>query len=168
MDSFLLLRLTQYKELKLVNVASGDITLPEPEKEQKEEPTSEQIAQPNLNELIERFKTVLGERVADVRITNRLVESPARLVDKEGELNPELQHVYRVLNREYEAPKKVLEINPQHPILKKLSDLPADHPMNQLIIEQLYENSLLIEGLHPDPANMIQRIQQIIQNALER
>ncbi len=168
MDSFMLLRLTQYKELKFVNVASGDITLPEPEKEQKEEPASEQIAQPSLNELLERFKTVLGDRVADVRTTNRLVESPARLVDKEGELNPELQHVYRVLNREYEAPQKVLEINPQHPILIKLANLPADHPMNQPIIEQLYEDSLLIEGLHPDPASMIQRIQQIIQNALER
>ena len=167
MDSFMLLRLIQFKELKLVNVASGDITLPEPEKEQNEEPISGQIAQPGLDELIERFKTTLGEKVADVRTTNRLVESPARLVDKEGELNPELQHVYRVLNREYEAPQKVLEINPQHPILIKLANIPADHPMNKPVIEQLYENSLLIEGLHPNPANMIQRIQQIIQNALE-
>ena len=49
------------------------------------------------------------------------VESPARLVDPEGALNQEMQRVYRLLDRDFEAPKKVLELNPRHPILVRLN-----------------------------------------------
>jgi HSP90 family molecular chaperone len=117
--------------------------------------------------LIERFKTQLAERVTNVRTTSRLVESPARLVDPEGTLNPEMQRVYKMLNREFEMPLKVLEINPNHAILKRMSSLPADDPLNELVIEQVYEDALLIEGLHPDPASMINRIQRLLEAALK-
>jgi molecular chaperone HtpG len=72
-----------------------------------------------------------------------------------------------MLNKEYEAPVKVLEINPRHPILARLQSLPPDDPRAPLIIEQLYEDALLIEGLHPDPASMIARIQKLMESALE-
>jgi molecular chaperone HtpG len=51
--------------------------------------------------------------------------------------------------------------------MTKLSNLPDDSPIAPLVIEQIYENALLIEGLHPDPAGMIDRIQQIMAAALE-
>ncbi len=100
-------------------------------------------------------------------MTDRLVESPARLVDPEGALNPEMQRVYRLLNKEYPTPQKVLELNPQHGILKRLAHLAEDAPLNEMIIEQVYENALLIEGLHPDPASMIERIQKLMEKALD-
>jgi molecular chaperone HtpG len=104
--------------------------------------------------------------VTDVRMTERLSDSPARLVDPEGVLNQEMQRVYRLLNREFEVPKKVLEINPRHPIMVRLNTLAADSPLNALITEQVYEDALLIEGLHPDPASMIARIQKLMEAAL--
>jgi molecular chaperone HtpG len=54
-----------------------------------------------------------------------------------------------------------------HPVLIRLNDLPAGHELNQIIIEQIYENTLLLEGLHPDPSSMIKRIQQLMEIALK-
>jgi len=166
MDTFVLLRLTQYQDHPLGNVATEDIPRPFA----AEETSTDQapaISSEDQALLVARFKTRLGERVSDVRTTDRLIESPARLVDKEGSPNPEIQRVYRLLNRENEAPEKVLEINPQHAILRRLASLPEDHALQELIIEQVYEDALLIEGIHPNPASMIARIQKLMQAALE-
>ncbi len=166
MDSFVLLRLTQYQDHPLGNVATEDIPRPSA----TEETSTDQapaISSEDQALLVARFKTRLGDRVSDVRTTDRLIESPARLVDKEGSPNPEIQRVYRLLNRENEAPEKVLEINPQHAILRRLASLPEDHALQELIIEQVYEDALLIEGIHPNPASMIARIQKLMQAALE-
>jgi molecular chaperone HtpG len=161
-DAFLLMGLNKYKDHTLANVATSDLKLPEGD----EKPTDQELPETDYSGLVERFKTQLGERVTEVRMTGRLSDSPARLVDPEGVLNQEMQRVYRMLNREFDAPKKVLELNPRHPILVRLNTLPADSPLNALITEQVYEDALLIEGLHPDPASMIARIQKLMEAAL--
>ncbi|HEY3476217.1 MAG TPA: molecular chaperone HtpG, partial [Anaerolineales bacterium] len=109
MDSFMLMGLRKYKDYELKNVAQAEIGEPVEESEKQE-----QIAQADFSKLIERFKQVLGERVTDVRASNRLSQSVARLVDADGALNPELQRVYKYLGKEYEVPKKILELNPSH------------------------------------------------------
>lgn len=165
-DPFMVVRLAKYKDHALLNVSSSDLKLPALEKESEAEPTA--ALDPNeWITLIERFKTQLGDKVADVRMTDRLSGSPARLVDPEGGPNQEMQRVYRLLKEDFETPKKVLELNPQHPILLQLNSLPSDVELGHLIIEQIYEDALLIEGLHPDPAGMIERIQKIIEAAIK-
>ena len=98
---------------------------------------------------------------------SRLSQSVARLVDPEGAPNPELQRVYKYLGKEYELPKKILELNPAHAILKNLLKLEAGSELQNLIIEQIYDSALLVEGLHPDPSSMVPRLQQIMSAALE-
>ncbi|MFN2282612.1 MAG: molecular chaperone HtpG, partial [Anaerolineales bacterium] len=120
-----------------------------------------------LEELIDSFKAVLGDRVSDVRVTDRLTNSIARLVDAKGSLGQEMQRVYRMMDRDYQFPKKILEINPGHPILKRITTLPEENPLRDLVIEQIFDSTLLIEGLHPDPASMIPRIQQLMDAALD-
>jgi HSP90 family molecular chaperone len=166
MDAFMLVRLKEYEGHPLENVASADLRLPEGGQEKEE--AQEAVPEGESAALVERFKEQLGERVTDVRMTDRLSDSPARLVDPEGSLNQEMQRVYRLLNREYEVPKKVLELNPSHPIMVRLNQLAADDGRNAMIIEQIYEDALLIEGLHPDPASMIERIQELMEKALGR
>jgi molecular chaperone HtpG len=167
LDSFMLMRLMQYQDHPLVNVAAAaQEDLP------KDDATSTEvkpaaIADQELNALVSRFKTVLGDRVTDVRSTERLTDSPARLVDPDGTPDQSIQRVYRLLNKEFTIPKKVLEINPRHALMAKLASLPDDDSRSALIIEQLYENALLIEGIHPDPASMIGRIQEIMVKALQ-
>ena len=161
MDSFMLMGLHKYKDYELKNVAQAEI----PDKP-KEEAEKEQIPESDFSKLIERFKQVLGERVTDVRASHRLSQSVARLADPDGALNPELQRVYKFLGKEYEVPKKILELNPSHEILKKLLTLDENSELQTLIIEQIYDSALLVEGLHPDPSSMAPRVQQIIEAAL--
>jgi molecular chaperone HtpG len=160
-DSFMLMGLRKYKDYELKNVAQAEIGEPATESEKQD-----QIAEADFSNLIERFKRVLGERVADVRASNRLSQSVARLVDADGALNPELQRVYKYLGKEYEVPRKILELNPSHGILKKLLEMDPASELQTLVIEQIYDSALLVEGLHPDPSSMAPRVQQIIEAAL--
>jgi len=166
MDSFMLLGLREFGDYKLQNVAAPDLELPAAEVTSGEQPTPEALSPRELEKIIARFKWHLGERVTDVRTTDRLTDSVARLVDPEGTLGQEMQRVYRLVDREYEVPKKVLELNPRHPILTSLCALPPDDKLNIAIIEQIYESALLIEGLHPDPASMLPRIEALMEAAL--
>jgi HSP90 family molecular chaperone len=165
-DSFMLMGLHKYKDFELKNVAQADAGSAEKPKEQQDE--KEKIAEADFGMLIERFKQVLGERVVDVRSSNRLSQSVARLVDPEGSLNPEMQRVYKYLGKEFEVPKKILELNPSHPILKNLLSLAPESDLQKLIVEQIYDSALLVEGLHPDPTSMASRIQELMQAALAK
>ena len=161
MDSFMLMGLNKYKDFELKNVAQADVETPDKD---KEEAKKQSIPEDEFKTLVERFKEVLGERVEDVRSSNRMSKSVARLVDPDGSLNPELQRVYKYLGKEYEVPKKILELNPSHAILKNL--VGKESELQTLVIEQIYDSTLLVEGLHPDPSSMAPRIQQIIEAAL--
>jgi molecular chaperone HtpG len=90
------------------------------------------------------------------------------LVEPEGSLNPEMQRVYKYLGKDYEVSKKILELNQSHPILKSLVDLSPESPLHNLVIEQIYDSALLVEGLHTDPSSMVSRVQDLIQLALAK
>lgn len=167
MDSFMLLGLREYADYQLQNVAAPDLELPAAEAVPEDDSAPEALPEKDFDKIVERFKWHLGERVTDVRATDRLTDSVARLVDPEGSMDQEMQRVYRLVDKDYEVPKKVLELNPKHPILEKLLALSGDDDRNLAVIEQIYESALLIEGLHPDPASMLPRIQTLIEKALE-
>jgi molecular chaperone HtpG len=162
-DSFMLMSLRKYKDFDLENAANAGETPEEKPEEKSEEQKAETVG---FELLIARFKEVLGERVADVRSSSRLSQSVARLVDKEGGMGAEFQRVYRYLGREFQATPKVLELNPGHPILNDLLKLDSSSALQTLIIEQIYDSALLVEGIHPDPSSITPRVQQIIQAAL--
>ena len=161
MDSFMLMGLHKYKDFELQNVAQAEL----PEKP-KVEDEAEKIPEVDFNSLLERFRQTLGERVTNVRASNRLSQSVARLVDPDGTLNPEMQRVYKYLGKDIEITKKILELNPSHPILKNLTSLSPESELQTLIIEQIFDSALLAEGIHPDPSSIVPRVQQIIEAAL--
>ncbi|MCC7117567.1 MAG: molecular chaperone HtpG [Anaerolineales bacterium] len=164
LDAFMLMGLRQYKEYDLKNVAQAEV---ETTPSDADQPNAEKLSDAELDSLIERFKQVLGEKVTDVRASQRLSQSVARLADADTNANPELQRVYKYLGKEYETPKKVLELNPTHPILKSLLQQASGSDLQNIVIEQIYENALLVEGLHPDPSSVAARVQQIIAAALK-
>ncbi len=161
-DSFMLMRLKEYEGHPLVNVADAEL----PEKEEEAPAEQEALDEDTVSGLVSRFKSVLGDKVSDVRTTERLSDSPARLVDPEGAPDQSMQRVYQMMDKEFELPKKVLEINPRHTIMTRLASLPKHDARFDLIAQQVYENTLLIEGLHPDPVSMVGRIQDLIASAL--
>jgi molecular chaperone HtpG len=164
-DSFMMLSLREFEGRPLQNVDDADLDLPAA-KEQEAEREPEQAE--SLSGLTERFRDVLGERVVEVRESKLLTGSVCRLVSPGDDPTQGMQRVRRLLEQDFEVPKKILEINPRHPLVLNMARLVAEQPDETLIdpaIEQLYENALLLEGLHPNPAGMAARVQTLIERA---
>jgi len=113
----------------------------------------------------------LGDRITGVRESRLLTDSPCRLVSPENAPDRDIARVRRLLDQTFDVPKKLLEINRGHALIKNLARLVADRPAETIIdlaIEQLYENALLVEGIHPNPADMVGRIQALMVTAVEK
>jgi molecular chaperone HtpG len=166
LDPFLVPLLNEYEDKPLKNVDDAGLELPGEETDEEIAPA---VDEPALNRLIGRCVTTLGDRVTEVRASRVLRNSPVRLVTPEEAPNREMQRLYRYLNEEYEIPRRILEINPRHPLVSNLAQLVTDEPDNPLInlsIEQLFASALIQEGLHPNPAEMLPRIQELIEIAV--
>ncbi|HUS13396.1 MAG TPA: molecular chaperone HtpG [Chloroflexia bacterium] len=167
-DSFVTMSLTEFNGKKLRNVDDPDLALPDAaESEKTEQP--EPVSGADFAPLLLRVREVLGDRVLEVREAKTLTGSPCRLVSPAGAMDRDMQRVRRYMDQQYEVPKKILELNRSHPLVAglagRLQASPAD-PTTDLIIEQLYDSALLQEGLHPNPADMVGRIQQLMEAAV--
>jgi molecular chaperone HtpG len=173
-DSFLINSLFEYNDYKLQNVDDANLDLSEvgtPDEDEGDE--SEKLPEDAVEQVKSAFENALGERVHSVRVSKVLTGSsnPARLVSPEGTLDRHTQRVYQMLDRDYEVPRKILEFNPRHRIVQNISGMlnaGADDDLVNTTIEQLYENALLQDGLHPNPAEMVQRIQRLMEAATTR
>lgn len=165
-DAFVMVRINKYKDLDFQNVTAEGLELPEEKSDSEKESQPEESNLQEFKELLTFFKTTLEDKVKEVKITDKLVESPVRLVDAEGSMSPELQKAYRYMQKEVEIPHKNLEINPSHPIIKQLNGLKGVNPIRELVIEQLFENALILDGYQPNQADHIKRINKIIEAAL--
>ncbi len=169
LDGFMMQGMREYEGKSFQNVDDPDLELPQLEKEiETEEETDTGVDQADFAHLIARFKNVLGDRVTEVRESKLLTGSPCRLVSPEGGPDRELQRVRRLLEQDFEVPAKILEINRQHALIQNLAHLVKTQPLAPVIdvsIEQLFENLLLLEGLHPNPAQMVPRIQTLLEAA---
>jgi molecular chaperone HtpG len=170
LDGFVVTALPSYEGFPLKNVDDAGLELPESGKE-KESEKEAGMPQAEFDALVARFKSQLGDRVTDVRASDRLVDSPVRLVSPEDAKQREMERVRRLLEKDYAIPKKLMEVNRRHPLIQKLSALIAAGQAEGVVdscIQQLYENGLLLEGLHPNPAEMVGRIQALMEAAVER
>ncbi len=165
-DPFAVLNLPEYKSHKLVNAADAD--LPVEGKSSQAEHPEEQTTPENTSVLVERFKSVLGDRISAARLSNRLVESPVRLVRPKDGPSEELQRVYRMLQKDLHTPNPILEVNAGHPIIQALAALPAEDPNLPVLIEQIFTNAQILEGMPVDPSQMVDRIQKIILQSLKQ
>jgi molecular chaperone HtpG len=171
-DSFLVAALTEYEDKTLRNIDDASLELPETESHEEQAAEDENDAQAvpddQFGPLVARLMTTLGQRVTQVRESRVLREHPCRLVTPEGQPGREMFRVYKLLNQEYEIPAKILEINRRHPLIRNLAQMvaqKANDPIIETTIEQMYENQLLIEGLHPNPSAMVPRLQKLMEAA---
>ncbi len=167
LDPFVSPMLTEYKDKKLRNVDDAGLELPELDEAETAE-SEDVLPEADMNRVIGRFVTTLGERVTEVRESKVLKSSPIRLVSPEDEVNRDMQRIQRILDQNYEIPKKIVEVNRSHALIGNLARLIADSPDDErinLTIEQLYDSALVQEGLHPNPTEMVPRIQQLLELA---
>lgn len=166
-DPFTLMNLKKYQEWDLINITSPNLELPPIEEEKDSDSTTTETAE-NINEILASFKTVLENKIKEVRTTEQLVESPARLIDSEGSPSQELQKAYRYLQKEMAPAEKILEINPHHPIIVQIGKISGVSKLRDLVVEQVYENALMIDGLQPNTSELVTRINKIIESALTK
>jgi molecular chaperone HtpG len=166
-DAVMIMGLPDYKGHKLRNVDEADIDLNEVGDVEEEVLVKEPLADESFEVLKERFESVLGERVQDVRVGENLVGSAARLVSDDANAGRQMFRINRLLERDYELPVKILEINPRHPLLHNLDSLigQGNTTLVEAVIEQVFETALLQDGIHPDPAAMATRITLLMQAA---
>ncbi|GAB4214147.1 MAG: molecular chaperone HtpG [Roseiflexaceae bacterium] len=163
MDSFMLNGLREFEGHKLRAADDPNLNLPGEAK-----PTEAAISDEDFVRLVTAFKEQLGERVAAVRASNVLRNSPARLVASDDTPNREMERVQRMFERDYKVKPKVIELNRSHALIAHLAHLVEqrpDDPLTGALVEQIYESALLLEGLHPNPAEMVGRIQALMEAA---
>jgi molecular chaperone HtpG len=102
-----------------------------------------------------------------VRESKVLTESPARLVSPDKGFGADVERVYRMLDKEFTVPKRILEINPRHQLIRNLATL-GDNAIADFVVEQLFESAMLLEGIHPNPADMVPRIQALMEAATKK
>jgi molecular chaperone HtpG len=122
-----------------------------------------------LEGLLARAKTVLESEVSDVRVSERLTDSPACLVVPRGGLPAHIERLLRAHQQDLPVQKRILELNPTHPLVLRMKeelDKQADSPRLTEWIELLYDQALLIEGSPlPDPARFSKRLVALMQGA---
>ncbi len=122
----------------------------------------------DLDSLIEAMKAVLGGRVKDVRRSQRLRTSPSCLVSADGAMSSQMQRIMRLMAKDESVPDKIMEINPDHALIRNLLAIHAADAADPFVgqaTEQLYESALLMEGYLADPHKMVARINTILEQA---
>ncbi|MFN8478193.1 MAG: molecular chaperone HtpG [Kouleothrix sp.] len=163
MDGFMLSGLREYEGHKLHNADDPNITLPGEARPNEVHVSDEQFAQ-----LVTAFKEQLGERITAVRASNVLRSSPARLVSPDDAPNREMERIQRILERDFKVPARTIELNRGNALIADLArrlERQPDDPLAATLIEQIYDSALLLEGLHPNPASMVERIQKLMEAA---
>lgn len=166
-DGYMTTMLREYDGKTLQNIDDAGLELPETDKKPDAETAA--VTQTDFDKLIERFKAVLADRVTGVRESKQLVNSPCRLVSPEDSFDRDLQRIRRLTEQDYELPKKLLELNRSHPLITNLTQMIAQSSEAALVdaaIGQLYDNALLLEGIHPNPADMVAQIQTLMETAI--
>ena len=167
-DGYMVSMLREFEEKQLKNVDDSSLDLPESEDE-KEDKAKNAVPENDFETLVERIKSVLADRITDVSESKQLVNSPCRLVTPEGNMDRDLQRILRMTQEDYEIPKKLLELNRSHPVVVNLSSIlikDENDPLINPTIEQLFGNALLLEGQHPNPADLVQHIQTLMEAAV--
>jgi molecular chaperone HtpG len=158
-DEWLTAHLTEYEGKQLQSVAKGELDLDKDEDSKKE---LEEKAKESEG-LLKHMKEVLSEKVEDVRVTNRLTTSPACIVLKDHDMAMYMQRLLKEAGHEMPGGSKpILEINTDHPIVKKLDQEKADDKFKELS-EFLFDQAILAEGGQlEDPASFVHKLNDML------
>ena len=163
-DEYLVGALPSYADKELVSIAQSGIELEEITTDEQPEDADQASA------LCEWIKEALGDRVAEVNVSKRLVDSPAAALTPGGSMSPQMKQMMRQVDPEFSSGREVhLEINPRHKLLKNLDSARTIQPeFAKLVAEQIADNALLAAGLLEEGRDMVSRVYEIMQQSLEK
>ena len=156
-DEWALSFLHDFDGTALQSVAKGAVDLGQLQDEAEKQAT--EAAAEQYKPLLERLKTVLADKASDVRMTARLVDSPACLVVGEGELSNQLTRMLKAAGQKAPDAKPILELNPAHALVQKLEQSAQFDDLAHILFDQ----ALLAEGgLPQDPAGYVRRVNALL------
>ncbi len=171
-DEFVFNSIRKFKDFEFKSVDSVDLGKIEKfEDTVKEEDTVEKLDkkdEKHFDSLLADMKKILGERVTDVKVSNRLNESPACLVNPDDTMTASMQRLLRMTNKEMTAQKKLLEINKNHKLIRNLLKIFIQNSKDEYITnvtEQLFESALLLEGNLDDPHKLVNRLNKMLEQS---
>lgn len=153
--------LFEFDGTPLQNVAKGAVDLgdltDEAEKAEVEK------ASETMKPIVDKLKGVLSSRAKDVRVSNRLVDSPALLVTAEGELSPQMIQMLKQMGQTVPESKPILEVNPSHPLIQKLNSSSDSDGYFEELAQVIFDQALLAEGGQlDDPAGYLKRVNALL------
>jgi molecular chaperone HtpG len=156
-DEWMLSHVFEFEGKPLQSVAKGAVDLgklqDEAEKKQAEETATA------FKPVLDRLKETLKERAKDVRVTTRLVDSPACLVVEEGDISGHLARMLKQAGQAAPASKPTLEVNAEHALVKRLEASPQFDELAHILFDQ----AVLAEGGHlEDPAAYVRRVNALL------
>lgn len=161
-DYFTIPYITEFDKKPLKSIDKAEI---------KNDSNNEEINQEFKQSVIDVFKSVLGDRVEDVKESTRLVDSAVTLVTGSAGLDPQMEKMMQMLDKNFTSSKRVLEINLNHELIKNIEDLNKSTD-NKIFVEQLinqlFEGALLIDGYLKNPADYVKRMTEILTKATKK
>ncbi|MFT7620666.1 MAG: molecular chaperone HtpG [Planctomycetota bacterium] len=167
-DEWAVESLGSYQEKKLTSAMRADLDL---NKEETEDDKKErEIRDEGMKPLVEKMEANLTDLISEVRVSDRLTDSPVCLVVPEGGVHAHIERLLRQQNKDMPTAKRILEINPDHAVIKKLSRMvdveSEDSPIAEWIF-LLYDQACLAEGSPiADPPSFAKRMSKLMGQAL--
>ena len=164
-DTFWLSVVNEFKDKKFMSITHGEVNL---DKFDETKDKNDKKDEKKFEKLIAKVKDVLGEKVADVRISNKLVDSTCCLVASDSGMDVHMERMMMLQNKDFKGMPRVLELNPDHKLIKKLNSLigKKDNETKQIALT-LYDQARLMEGQLPeDIGDYCSRVSDYMQSSL--
>ncbi|HEJ9095688.1 TPA: molecular chaperone HtpG [Serratia odorifera] len=157
-DEWMMSYLTEFDGKSFQSVSKADEALEKLAEETEEQKDAEKQLEP----FIERVKTLLGERVKDVRLTHRLTDTPAIVTTDADEMSTQMAKLFAAAGQQAPEVKYIFELNPEHALVKRASDV-GDNEQFAEWIDLLLDQALLAErGTLEDPNQFIRRMNKLL------
>ena len=160
-DEFVMDNLREFDGKTIVAAEKAEIEA-EGEKE-----ASESLSEEEAKGLVEWLKETLGDKLNEARVSKRLVDSPAVVVDSDKFMTASMRQMMSAMNKDAPSLKVDLELNDRHPIIVGLNNMRASNEeLAKKAAEQLFDNSLAASGLLEDPRTMVKRLNELLEEVL--
>jgi len=161
-DEWLTSHLPEFDGKKLQSIAKGDLDLSAIGESSEEEKKEHEEAVKSAGPAVEKLKEALGERVRDVRISDRLTESPACLISDKFDISGNLERILKQAGQNVPDMKPILEINPEHELIKRLAKMRSKEKISDWS-DVLFDQAVLAEGALPeDPAGFVRKMNALL------
>ncbi|HIC40521.1 MAG TPA: molecular chaperone HtpG [Piscirickettsiaceae bacterium] len=153
-DEWMVSNFTEFEGKPLKSIAKGDLE----DLDSKEEKKNKEKVAKGYAKVIKEVSKILEAQVKEVKISNRLSESPSCLVADENEMGGNMERIMKSFGQDVPETKPILEINPTHPLVKKLKT-----KVDEDLVNVLFDQAVLSEGGQlKDPAEFVKRMNKLI------